>query len=195
MSNPSDSTTVDALAANLSAIPVPSSVPADDDASDAVSTTRSYSSSLAKGKGKALYGVERYVVEEIAHTVVGEVKSLRTDRSSISSALDLTTSAPVILKTLKDLPSAEREVSVLRRLETAGVPHVLRLIDAYDEGEKAKVLVFPRMGKLEWRNADLVWIAQRVRELAVALKALRKLELLHTEICSQNLMCDDSGSL
>ncbi|KAJ3043442.1 hypothetical protein HDV00_005140 [Rhizophlyctis rosea] len=184
-------------------------------------STASGSDSGGKGKGKAvnLVGAERYLVEGPPTTtsmasrrssITSALDLRQTDRASIidtlpnrarsiiTYALDLVTSVPVILKTVRDPATAEQEVEVVRFLEEHKVPHTLRVLDMYDAVDEefagSKVLVYPRYRKLDLRNADLVVIRSWMKQLLTVMTSIHNLHISHNGITTHNLFMSEHDS-
>ncbi|KAJ3057172.1 hypothetical protein HK097_011177 [Rhizophlyctis rosea] len=180
-------------------------------------------SGSTKGKGKAveLVGAERYLIEGPPTTttmasrrssVASSLDIRQFDRASIidtipnrvrsivTYAMDLSTSLPVVLKTVRDTQTAEHEVMILKLLESENVPHSSRLLDTYDAVDEefagSKVLVYGRHRKLECRNTDLLLIRYWAKQLLTVLASIHKLRIAHNTINTSNLFTtNDDTSL
>ncbi|TPX67363.1 hypothetical protein SpCBS45565_g03788 [Spizellomyces sp. 'palustris'] len=131
------------------------------------------------------------------YTVNSSFEKVNTELSSIEHAFDTQDgNKHVVLKRLNSPETAEHELAILRKINEANLPHVLRLRDTFEDSVTGeRVLVFPELKRFDCNKLDLVKVAKYVKQLATGLKAAHAIGLAHLDLSISNLMLDENDDL
>lgn len=118
---------------------------------------------------------------------------LETAMSKIEFGVRSDLFGQLAFKTVVNQVDAQREIEGLKRVE--GLPHVIQLLDTFEDDFQHQVLVLPVLRPLKLTKLNLIDVSKYTTQLLKALQGVHERNIVHMDVTPSNIMADDNGEL
>ncbi|KAI0236212.1 hypothetical protein L0F63_003989 [Massospora cicadina] len=128
-----------------------------------------------------------------SYLINNTLPTLETGMSKIEFGVRSGDFTPLVFKTVTNEADAEREIEFLNLV--AGLPHVIQLLDTFEDDSHHRVLVLPVLRPLNLEALDLRDVSKYAWQMIKALQGIHRRNVVHMDVTLTNLMADEEGDL